>query len=122
MTERSGKKSWVHWRLQCPKFLRRTFVEWAAQTINRSFWAGADYRQQRAKGSSHQVAVRALSFKLIRILYRCWQTRTTYNETVYLNALSKRDSSLLVTSSGHEPTCGWLGVKFHRPIRLYAKE
>ena len=22
VTERSGKKSWVHWRLQCPKFLR----------------------------------------------------------------------------------------------------
>src|SRR5215813_3083002 len=27
VTERSGKKSWVHWRLQCPKFLRQTFVE-----------------------------------------------------------------------------------------------
>src|SRR5260370_19594005 len=39
VTERSGKKSWVHWRLQCPKFLRQTFVEWAAQSITRSFWA-----------------------------------------------------------------------------------
>ena len=75
VTERSGKKSWVHWRLQCPKFLRQTFVEWAAQTITRSFWAGAYYRQQRAKGSSHHIAVRALAFKWIRILYRCWQTQ-----------------------------------------------
>lgn len=33
VTERSGKQCWVHWRLQCPKFLRQTFVEWAAQTI-----------------------------------------------------------------------------------------
>jgi hypothetical protein len=42
VTERSGKKSWVvHWRWQCPKFLRQTFVEWAGQTINKSFWAGA---------------------------------------------------------------------------------
>ena len=41
VTERSGNKSWVHWRWQCPKFLRQTFVEWAAQTINKSFWAGA---------------------------------------------------------------------------------
>ncbi len=95
VTERSGKKSWVHWRLRCPKFLRQTFVEWAAQTITRSFWAGAYYRQQRAKGSSHHVAVRALAFKWIRILYRCWQTRTPYNETVYLNALRKRGSPLL---------------------------
>jgi transposase len=95
VTERSGKKSWVHWRWQCPTFLRQTFVEWAGQTINRSFWAGAYYRQQRAKGSSHQVAVRALAFKWIRILYRCWQTRTPYDETIYLNALRKRGSPLI---------------------------
>lgn len=56
--------------------LRQTFVEWAAQTVNKSFWAGACYRQQMAKGASHQAAVRALAFKWIRILYRGWQTRT----------------------------------------------
>ena len=33
VTERSGKKSWGHWRLQCPTFLRQTFVEWAAESI-----------------------------------------------------------------------------------------
>jgi transposase len=63
VTERSGKKSWVHWRWQCPTFLRQTFVEWAGQTINKSFWAGTYYRQQREKGSSYQAAVRALAFK-----------------------------------------------------------
>ena len=63
VTERSGKKHWVHWRWQCPTFLRHTFVEWAAQTINKSFWAGEYYRQQRAKGSTYQAAVRALAFK-----------------------------------------------------------
>jgi transposase len=26
VTERSGNKCWVHWRLQCPTFLRQTFV------------------------------------------------------------------------------------------------
>ena len=35
VTERSGKKRSVHWRLGCPKFLRQTFVERAVQTINR---------------------------------------------------------------------------------------
>jgi transposase len=95
VTERSGKKCWVHWRWQCPTFLRQTFVEWAGQTINKSFWAGAYYRQQRAKGSSYQAAVRALAFKWIRILYRCWQTGTRYDESIYLNALRKRGSPLL---------------------------
>jgi hypothetical protein len=68
------EKSWVHWRWQCPIFLLQTFVEWAGQTINKSFWAGAYYRQHRAKGASHQVAGWALAFKWIRVLYRCWQT------------------------------------------------
>src|SRR2546428_2683378 len=33
VTERSGKKSWGHWRWQCPTFLRQTFGEWAAESI-----------------------------------------------------------------------------------------
>jgi len=99
VTERSGKKHWVHWRWQCSTFLRQTFVEWAAQTINKSFWAGAYYRQQRDKGCGHQAAIRALAFKWIRILYRCWQTRTLYNESVYLSALKRRGSPLLNSST-----------------------
>ena len=95
VTIRSGKKNWVHWRWACPIFLRQTIVEWAAQTINKSYWAGAYYRQQRAKGNSHQTAVRSLAYKWVRILYRCWQARTPYNETTYLNALQKRGSPLL---------------------------
>ena len=95
VTERSGNKHWVHWRWQCPTFLRQTFVEWAAQTINKSFWAGAYYRRQRDQGSSHQSALRALAFKWLRILYRCWQTRTPYDESTYLNALKRRGSPLL---------------------------
>jgi transposase len=99
VTESSGKKHWVHWRLQCPTFLRQTFVEWAGATIPRSFWAAAYYRQQRDKGCSHQAAVRALAFKWIRILYRCWQTRTPYDESTYLNALKRRGSPLLTSSA-----------------------
>ena len=95
VTERSGKKSWVHWRWQCPTFVRQTFIEWAGQTINKSFWAGAYYHQQRNKGCSHQTAVRALAFKWIRILYRCWQSRTPYDESKYLNALKRQGSPLL---------------------------
>jgi transposase len=95
VTERSGNKSWVHWRWQCPTFVRQTFVEWAGQTVNKSFWAGVYYRQQRNKGSSHHAAVRALAFKWIRILYRCWQTGVPYDESTYLNALRRRGSPLL---------------------------
>ena len=95
VTERSGKKAWVHWRLQCPKFLRQTFVEWTAESIRHSFWAQVYYQQQRDKGKAHQAAVRALAFKWIRILFRCWQERTPYDESVYLQALHRRSAPLL---------------------------
>jgi transposase len=95
VTERSGKKHWVHWRMQCPRFLRQTFVEWAAQTINKSYWVGEFYRQKKEKGCSYQAAVRALAFKWIRIVYRCWQTRVPYDEAKYLKALERRGSPLL---------------------------
>src|SRR5215475_5975999 len=55
VTERSGKKAWVRWRLQCPKFLRQTFVEWAAESTRHSFWAQIYYQQQRDKGNTHQA-------------------------------------------------------------------
>ena len=93
--ERSGNKCWVHWRMACPTFLRQTFVEWAGSTIPRSFWASAYYQRQRDKGSSHQAALRALAYKWIRIVYRCWQTRTPYDESVYLNALKRHRSPLI---------------------------
>jgi transposase len=95
VTERSGKKSWVHWRLQCPTFLRQTFVEWAAESTRHAFWAQTYYQQQRDKGKAHQAAVRALAFKWIRILFRCWQERTPYSESIYLQALKRRGSSLI---------------------------
>jgi transposase len=95
VTERSGNTCRVHWRLQCPKFLRQTFVEWANESIRHSFWARAYYTQQRATGSTHQAATRALAFKWIRILYRCWQTKIPYNESTYLSALARRGSPLI---------------------------
>lgn len=95
VTERSGQKSWVHWRWQCAKFVRQTFVEWAAKTVNSSYWARLYYQGLREKGKSHQSAIRALAFKWIRIIYRCWKARTQYDEAKYLLALEARHSPLL---------------------------
>jgi transposase len=95
VTARSGHSTWVHWRWQCPTFLRQTFVEWAALTIPRSFWAAAYYRQQRSIGKTHQACLRALAYKWIRILHRCWKTRQPYSESTYLNSLKQRGSPLL---------------------------
>jgi transposase len=95
VTERSGKKAWVHWRLQCPTFLRQTFVEWAAESIRHSFWAHVYSQQQRDKGKAHQAAGRALACKWIGILSRCWQERRPYEESPSLQARHRRGSSLI---------------------------
>jgi hypothetical protein len=52
-------------------------------------------QQQRDQGKAQQAAIRALAFQWIRILYRCWQERTPYDEAVYLQALQHRGSSLI---------------------------
>jgi len=93
--ERSGKQFRIRWRYFCPKFFRQTFHEYAAQSIQDSFWARAYYHSQRARGKDHHAAVRALAFKWIRIIWKCWQTRTPYNEVVYLESLRKKGSALL---------------------------
>lgn len=93
--QRSGQSCWVRWRYFCPKFLRQTFHEYAGESVRHSFWARAYYEQQRAKGKSHHAAVRALAFKWVRIIFRCWQTRTTYDEVTYLESLRRKGSSLL---------------------------
>jgi hypothetical protein len=94
VTERSGKNAWGHWRLQGPQCLRQTCVEWAAESIRHAVWAQGYSQQQRDKGKAHQAAVRALAFKWIRSLSRCWQERTPYDASVYLQALHHRGASL----------------------------
>jgi transposase len=94
VTERSGKKKWVHFRWACPKFLRQSFHEWASHSTTYSVWARSYYQQQRRKGKDHQAAVRALAFKWIRIAFRCWKDGVVYDENKYLGALARRGSPL----------------------------
>ncbi|MCA1602483.1 MAG: IS110 family transposase [Acidobacteria bacterium] len=97
--ERSGKSSWTRWRYFCPKFVRQSFVEYAGESIRHSEWAKAFYLSQKAKGKSHQAAVRALAYKWIRIIFRCWQTREKYDEARYVECLRKKGSALVSTAA-----------------------
>ena len=99
--ERSGQSCWVRWRYFCPKFLRQTFHEFAGESIRHSFWARAYYESQRAKGKSHHAAVRSLAFKWVRIIFRCWQTRTAYDEVKYLESLRRKGSALLTYAASN---------------------
>ena len=104
VTETSGHQHWVHWRWSCPKFLRQTFQEWAAQTIQQCDWAAAYYRVQRAdKKKSHHAAVRSLAYKWIRIVFRCWKGRERYDESRYEGALKRQHQKAAAKSVQPSP-------------------
>ena len=94
VVEKSGRQSWTHWRWQASRFLRQSLIEWAGQTVVYSTWAAVYYQRMKAKGKTHHVILRALAFKWIRILWKCWQTRTPYDEARYLKQLALRKSPL----------------------------
>lgn len=103
VTERSGKRQWVHWRWSASTFIRQTFHEFAHQSVRSSAWARAYYEIQRERGKSHPAAVRALAFKWIRILWRCWMDRTPYSEKHYIAALRRRGSPIADRLSLNSP-------------------
>jgi transposase len=93
--ERSGQQRWVHWRWHRPIFLCQTFYEFAQKSIEFSAWAKAYYQLQKARGKSSHACIRALAFKWIRVLFRCWQDRIPYDESIYLLSLKKHNAPLL---------------------------
>ncbi len=91
----SGKTELVHFRYACPKFVRQTFHEFASHSIGQSEWAMAYYEHLRNdEKKDHHPAVRALAFKWIRIIFRCWKDGKPYDEQVYQKSLRRRGSLL----------------------------
>jgi transposase len=95
VTKKSGGSGRIHRRYCCPKFHRQSFHEYAKESVLWCRWAGAYYLQQRRKGCLHHTAVRALAFKWQRIIWRCWQNHTPYDDARYEAVLRKRGSELV---------------------------
>jgi len=95
VTKQSGNKRHVHRRYLCSKFERQGWHEYAKESILWCCWAAAYYWQQREKGCPHHTAVRALAYKWQRVIWRCWQDRTPYDDARYEAVLRKRKSPLV---------------------------
>jgi transposase len=95
VTERSGNSVKVHMRVACPKFLRQTFHEFAAHSVSQSEWAKVFYTVRRENRQKHHPAVRALAYRWIRIIYRCWKDHRPYDEQLYMRSLQRRGSPLI---------------------------
>jgi len=96
ITKQSGATKVVLHRYACSKFDKQTFHEFAGCSISWCNWARAEYRYLREeRGKNHHSAVRALAYKWIRILFRCWKGGVPYEEEIYLKALRRRNSPVL---------------------------
>ena len=67
-----------------------------------SSWADQFYKRQREKGKSHHSAIRSLAFKWIRIIFACWKANKPYDESLYINAVAKRNSPRISMASPWE--------------------
>ena len=95
VTERSGKTKWVHQRYACSTFIRQSFHEFAGHSVGQCKWARAYYFMQRDRGKKHHAAVRALAYKWIRIIFRCWKDRVPYDDAKYMESLRRKGASCL---------------------------
>jgi transposase len=92
--EQSGSRLWTHRRWNAPKFFHQTWVEWAGLSVQHSRWAKEFYEQAKARGKGRYTALRALAFKWMRVIARCLETKTDYNEELYIQGLKKRRSPI----------------------------
>ena len=104
VTKQSGKKRHVHRRFTkrtCPHFALRTpDIHRVGRPDDPQTGLGArllptgSSRRRRRKKVGHWAIMRALAYKWIRILHRCWTERVPYDEARYVAALGRSGSAL----------------------------
>lgn len=95
VTDQSGKKERVYRRLRCDNHTRQAFIEWSKESAKYSAWAKAFVEQRQERGQGFYAIIRALAYKWIRILWKCWRDGVAYNEETYLEVLRKKGSPLV---------------------------
>ncbi len=88
VTHASGKSRGVTWRWACNKRLRAAITIFADNSRHQSQWAADVYRRARARGADHPHAVRILARAWIRVLWRAWQNRQSYDASKHRAAVA----------------------------------
>ena len=77
----SGKLDQARIRWACDVVLRHPVHLWADCSRKKSAWAQACYHHKRKAGHSHASALRCLGKRWLKILWRLWTDRKTYDES-----------------------------------------
>jgi transposase len=79
----SGNYAKAHKRFACLKPLRNALYQFAWQSTRQEAWAREYYQRKRAEGKTHSMAVRCLANVWVRIIYRMWMTKTSYEAATF---------------------------------------
>lgn len=79
VTHTSGKSRGVTFRWACNHRLRAAVTCFADNSRHSSAWAAQIYAAARRRGCDHPHATRILARAWIRVLWRAWTDRTTYD-------------------------------------------
>ena len=90
VTEQSGKSFYtVKMRRACNKTFKDAMFQFSFCSLSQESWAALYYRQLRNKGQSHSRAVRALSNKWLKIIFRMWKDGKVYERNIFINKREK---------------------------------
>ena len=90
VTDRSGKRKAVKFRVACDHQFRHFVRQWAHASLTRSVWANAYWQQVRPRCDSDSHAYRCLGNRWLAIAWHLWKTRQAYNETYHLQQRALR--------------------------------
>jgi len=77
----SGKRKHARFRWACDHRLRNSICTLADTSRHHNPWAADIYARARARGCTHQHAIRILGRSWCGVIWRMWQDRTTYDPT-----------------------------------------
>ena len=95
----SGQIRAVKIRWHCDKALRHAVHLWANLSRQSCVWASVYYEQLRKRGRSHACALRCLGQRWLKILWKMWQTRTSYDAELHARNQLKHGSWVLKLQS-----------------------
>jgi transposase len=95
VTRSSGRSRSVRFRYAANTRLRESAMWWAYNSMKESPWAAAAFREARdQRGQRYHRALRGLSARWMRILWRCWTDNEPYNPEKHAGAAALTGTGL----------------------------
>jgi transposase len=89
VTRSSGRSHKVNFRYAANTRLREASMWWSYNSLKHSTWAREHYDTAKDRGQHHYRALRGLSARWMRILWRCWTDAVPYDEATHLKPTTK---------------------------------